>query len=143
MSSVFCALQNQLSGYLLRKFKNSNGWQRLWVIFTNFCLFFYKNFQVIAVVIVKVTNDLEQCILPSLRKHRPSLLYVGTGFSPAFLLPRMSPFVNIFCPHHPIPVSFSSFLSLENCLPISRYYMLSSFPADMTFLSFGMISSYL
>lgn len=37
--------ENQLSGYLLRKFKNSNGWQRLWVIFTNFCLFFYKNFQ--------------------------------------------------------------------------------------------------
>lgn len=38
--------QNQLSGYLLRKFKNSNGWQKLWVVFTNFCLFFYKSFQV-------------------------------------------------------------------------------------------------
>ena len=38
--------QNQLSGYLLRKFKNSNGWQKLWVVFTNFCLFFYKTFQV-------------------------------------------------------------------------------------------------
>ncbi|CAJ0949479.1 unnamed protein product [Ranitomeya imitator] len=37
---------NQLSGYLLRKFKNSNGWQRLWVIFTNFCLYFYKTHQV-------------------------------------------------------------------------------------------------
>lgn len=37
--------QNQLSGYLLRKFKNSNGWQRLWVIFTSFCLFFYKTHQ--------------------------------------------------------------------------------------------------
>jgi len=37
------SLQNQLSGYLLRKFKNSNGWQKLWVIFTNFCLFFYKS----------------------------------------------------------------------------------------------------
>ena len=35
--------QNQLSGFLLRKFKNSNGWQRLWVVFTNFCLFFYKS----------------------------------------------------------------------------------------------------
>uniref|UniRef100_T1HCY8 PH domain-containing protein n=3 Tax=Rhodnius TaxID=13248 RepID=T1HCY8_RHOPR len=39
------AAQNQLSGYLLRKFKNSNGWQKLWVVFTNFCLFFYKTFQ--------------------------------------------------------------------------------------------------
>ncbi|KPP77378.1 hypothetical protein Z043_103203 [Scleropages formosus] len=37
---------NQLSGYLLRKFKNSNGWQKLWVVFTNFCLFFYKTHQV-------------------------------------------------------------------------------------------------
>ncbi|RMZ93082.1 pleckstrin domain-containing 2, partial [Brachionus plicatilis] len=35
---------NQLSGYLLRKFKNSNGWQKLWVVFTNFCLFFYKTY---------------------------------------------------------------------------------------------------
>lgn len=34
--------QNQLSGYLLRKFKSSNGWQKLWVVFTSFCLFFYK-----------------------------------------------------------------------------------------------------
>lgn len=39
------AVENQLSGYLLRKFKNSNGWQKLWVVFANFCLFFYKNFQ--------------------------------------------------------------------------------------------------
>lgn len=39
-------LQNQLSGNLLRKFKNSNGWQKLWVVFTNFCLFFYKSPQV-------------------------------------------------------------------------------------------------
>lgn len=38
------AVTNQLSGYLLRKFKNSNGWQKLWVVFTNFCLFFYKTF---------------------------------------------------------------------------------------------------
>ncbi|GAB6019752.1 hypothetical protein CHUAL_001305 [Chamberlinius hualienensis] len=39
------AVENQLSGYLLRKFKNSSGWQKLWVVFTNFCLFFYKKFQ--------------------------------------------------------------------------------------------------
>ncbi|UJR13826.1 hypothetical protein I4U23_000837 [Adineta vaga] len=38
-------VKNQLSGYLLRKFKNSNGWQKLWVVFTNFCLFFYKTYQ--------------------------------------------------------------------------------------------------
>uniref|UniRef100_A0A667XAN3 FERM, ARHGEF and pleckstrin domain-containing protein 1 n=1 Tax=Myripristis murdjan TaxID=586833 RepID=A0A667XAN3_9TELE len=36
---------NQLSGNLLRKFKNSNGWQKLWVVFTNFSLFFYKSHQ--------------------------------------------------------------------------------------------------
>uniref|UniRef100_A0A672RE43 PH domain-containing protein n=1 Tax=Sinocyclocheilus grahami TaxID=75366 RepID=A0A672RE43_SINGR len=36
------AIENQLSGNLLRKFKNSNGWQKLWVVFTNFTLFFYK-----------------------------------------------------------------------------------------------------
>ena len=46
LSIVCWCLQNQLSGYLLRKFKNSNGWQKLWVVFTNFCLFFYKTFQV-------------------------------------------------------------------------------------------------
>ncbi|XP_058521203.1 FERM, ARHGEF and pleckstrin domain-containing protein 2 isoform X1 [Ochotona princeps] len=39
------AVENQLSGYLLRKFKNSSGWQKLWVVFTNFCLFFYKSHQ--------------------------------------------------------------------------------------------------
>lgn len=43
--STGISLQNQLSGYLLRKFKNSSGWQKLWVVFTNFCLFFYKTHQ--------------------------------------------------------------------------------------------------
>lgn len=38
--------QNQFSGYLLRKFKNSIGWQKFWVVFINFCLFFYKIYQV-------------------------------------------------------------------------------------------------
>ncbi|ETE61948.1 FERM, RhoGEF and pleckstrin domain-containing protein 1 [Ophiophagus hannah] len=46
LSDYLCMIQNQLSGYLLRKFKNSNGWQKLWVVFTNFCLFFYKTHQV-------------------------------------------------------------------------------------------------
>lgn len=36
---------NQLSGFLLRKFKNSSGWQKLWVVFTSFCLYFYKSYQ--------------------------------------------------------------------------------------------------
>ncbi|XP_014262153.1 FERM, ARHGEF and pleckstrin domain-containing protein 1-like [Cimex lectularius] len=45
LNDLVRAAQNQLSGYLLRKFKNSNGWQKLWVVFTNFCLFFYKTFQ--------------------------------------------------------------------------------------------------
>uniref|UniRef100_A0A8K9V8W2 FERM, ARHGEF and pleckstrin domain-containing protein 2 n=1 Tax=Oncorhynchus mykiss TaxID=8022 RepID=A0A8K9V8W2_ONCMY len=48
MSDHSLAVENQLSGYLLRKFKNSNGWQKLWVVFTNFCLFFYKTHQVLA-----------------------------------------------------------------------------------------------
>uniref|UniRef100_A0A8C4QC25 FERM, RhoGEF and pleckstrin domain protein 2 n=1 Tax=Eptatretus burgeri TaxID=7764 RepID=A0A8C4QC25_EPTBU len=38
-------VENLLSGYLLRKFKNSSGWQKLWVVFTNLCLFFYKSYQ--------------------------------------------------------------------------------------------------
>ncbi|XP_069474214.1 FERM, ARHGEF and pleckstrin domain-containing protein 2 isoform X2 [Ambystoma mexicanum] len=45
LTDYLCMIQNQLSGYLLRKFKNSNGWQKLWVVFTNFCLFFYKTHQ--------------------------------------------------------------------------------------------------
>ncbi|CAH2099494.1 unnamed protein product [Euphydryas editha] len=36
------AMRSQLSGYLLRKFKNSHGWQKLWVVFAMFTLFFYK-----------------------------------------------------------------------------------------------------
>ena len=40
------ALQTALSGYLLRKFKNSDGWQKLWVVFAASCLFFFKTFQV-------------------------------------------------------------------------------------------------
>nr|CAI5841542.1 unnamed protein product [Callosobruchus analis] len=42
MKDTLLAVENQLSGYLLRKFKSSNGWQKLWVVFTSFCLFFYK-----------------------------------------------------------------------------------------------------
>ncbi|XP_071743916.1 FERM, ARHGEF and pleckstrin domain-containing protein 1 isoform X4 [Lepeophtheirus salmonis] len=39
------SLRNGLSGYLLRKFKNSNGWQKLWVVFTSSCLYFFKTYQ--------------------------------------------------------------------------------------------------
>lgn len=34
-----------LSGFLLRKFKSTSGWQKLWVVFSGFCLFFYKSFE--------------------------------------------------------------------------------------------------
>lgn len=39
------AMRTQLSGYLLRKFKKSPGWQKLWVVFAVFTLFFYKTWQ--------------------------------------------------------------------------------------------------
>lgn len=45
MRDFIVSSENQLSGYLLRKFKNSSGWQKLWVVFTSFCLYFYKNYQ--------------------------------------------------------------------------------------------------
>lgn len=45
LSDHLVAAENELSGYLLRKFKNSAGWQKLWVVFTSFCLYFYKSYQ--------------------------------------------------------------------------------------------------
>ena len=37
------SLSNELSGVLLRRFKKQEmGWQRLWVVYTNFSLFFFK-----------------------------------------------------------------------------------------------------
>lgn len=45
LKDIIISSENPLSGYLLRKFKNSSGWQKLWVVFTSFCLFFYKNYQ--------------------------------------------------------------------------------------------------
>ena len=44
--SIPVSFQNQMSGELLRKFKTGNRWQKLWVVFTNFCLFFYKTHEV-------------------------------------------------------------------------------------------------
>lgn len=43
MSSTLFNLQCEISGYLLRKFKTSCGWQKLWTVFTDFTLFFYKS----------------------------------------------------------------------------------------------------
>lgn len=45
LQDYMIATDNQLSGFLLRKFKNSSGWQKLWVVFTSFCLYFYKSYQ--------------------------------------------------------------------------------------------------
>ncbi|KAF5399214.1 FERM RhoGEF and pleckstrin domain protein 2 [Paragonimus heterotremus] len=45
MQDILRANEYETSGYLLRKFKNSNGWQRLWVVFTQNCLFFYKSYR--------------------------------------------------------------------------------------------------
>lgn len=45
LDDYLISLDNQLSGFLLRKFKNSSGWQKLWVVFTSFCLYFYKSYQ--------------------------------------------------------------------------------------------------
>lgn len=42
MTEHSLSVRNQMSGELLRKFKTGNRWQKLWVVFTNFCLFFYK-----------------------------------------------------------------------------------------------------
>ena len=39
------SMRSTLSGYLLRKFKSNNGWQKLWVVFTGACLYFFKTFQ--------------------------------------------------------------------------------------------------
>uniref|UniRef100_A0A0N5APR5 PH domain-containing protein n=1 Tax=Syphacia muris TaxID=451379 RepID=A0A0N5APR5_9BILA len=38
------AATNQFSGYLLRKYRTSSGWQRLWVVLAAFTLFFYKDY---------------------------------------------------------------------------------------------------
>ncbi|XP_065644231.1 FERM, ARHGEF and pleckstrin domain-containing protein 2 isoform X2 [Hydra vulgaris] len=45
MHDYTLSMQNSLSGVLLRKLKNSNKWQRLWVVFTNFCLYFFKTYE--------------------------------------------------------------------------------------------------
>ncbi|XP_021952432.1 FERM, ARHGEF and pleckstrin domain-containing protein 1 isoform X2 [Folsomia candida] len=45
ISSQFLISANRkhLCSYLLRKFKSAPGWQRLWVVYANICLYFYKS----------------------------------------------------------------------------------------------------
>ncbi|RWS23213.1 hypothetical protein B4U80_07923 [Leptotrombidium deliense] len=38
----FSASCYYFSGFLLRKFKSNTGWQKLWVVYTSYSLFFYK-----------------------------------------------------------------------------------------------------
>jgi len=45
MKEYTLSLQNCISGELLRKYKNTSKWQKLWVVFTNFCLYFFKNYE--------------------------------------------------------------------------------------------------
>jgi hypothetical protein len=85
------SIKNQLSGYLLRKFKNSNGWQKLWVVFTNFCLFFYKTYQVKfvhlfgrIVLIVYFKDDFPLASLPLLG-YRSSLPSESDGVNKDFV----------------------------------------------------------
>ncbi|OZC09355.1 hypothetical protein X798_03697, partial [Onchocerca flexuosa] len=37
---------NQMSGYLLRKFRNSTGWQKFWVVHANFALTFFRTHEI-------------------------------------------------------------------------------------------------
>lgn len=60
------ALSNIYCGYLLRKFKNCSGWQKLWVEFSHFCMFFYKNSDVSAQecldhIIILLFNHICRC----------------------------------------------------------------------------------
>ncbi|CAL1290930.1 unnamed protein product [Larinioides sclopetarius] len=43
-NDLFLSMKHSLSGYLLRKFKNSSGWQKVWVVLANLCLFFYRSY---------------------------------------------------------------------------------------------------
>jgi len=45
MNEYKISAQNNISGELLRKSKDHSKWQRLWVIFTNFTLFFFKSYE--------------------------------------------------------------------------------------------------
>uniref|UniRef100_A0A183I0X9 DH domain-containing protein n=1 Tax=Onchocerca flexuosa TaxID=387005 RepID=A0A183I0X9_9BILA len=42
INAIIAAPANQMSGYLLRKFRNSTGWQKFWVVHANFALTFFR-----------------------------------------------------------------------------------------------------
>eukprot|EP00111_Clytia_hemisphaerica_P018200 TCONS_00053826-protein len=42
MKEYTLSIQNSISGELFRRYKNTSKWQKLWVVFTNFCLYFFK-----------------------------------------------------------------------------------------------------
>lgn len=90
LNFILLFLQNQLSGNLLRKFKNSNGWQKLWVVFTNFSLFFYKSHQVIVHWRHLTLNPVLVCssFTPLCRMLNLSVKLEVTHFPRRFLFPR-------------------------------------------------------
>ncbi|EJD74252.1 hypothetical protein LOAG_18408 [Loa loa] len=45
INAIIAAPANQMSGYLLRKFRNSAGWQKFWVVHANFALTFFRSHQ--------------------------------------------------------------------------------------------------
>ncbi|CAG9537809.1 unnamed protein product [Cercopithifilaria johnstoni] len=45
INAIIAAPANQMSGYLLRKFRNSAGWQIFWVVHANFALTFFRSHQ--------------------------------------------------------------------------------------------------
>ncbi|VIO89469.1 Uncharacterized protein BM_BM4260 [Brugia malayi] len=45
INAIITAPANQMSGYLLRKFRNSAGWQKFWVVHANFALTFFRSHQ--------------------------------------------------------------------------------------------------
>uniref|UniRef100_A0A0R3RUU3 PH domain-containing protein n=1 Tax=Elaeophora elaphi TaxID=1147741 RepID=A0A0R3RUU3_9BILA len=45
INAIIAAPANQMSGYLFRKFRNSAGWQKFWVVHANFALTFFRSHQ--------------------------------------------------------------------------------------------------
>ncbi|VDN07919.1 unnamed protein product [Thelazia callipaeda] len=45
INAIIAAPTNQMSGYLLRKYRNSTEWEKLWVVHANFALIFFQSHQ--------------------------------------------------------------------------------------------------
>ena len=124
---IKCSLmfQNQLSGYLLRKFKNSNGWQKLWVVFTNFCLFFFKTYQVLSFFMIP-------CIYLWTKNYRKQsfdiyIVYTQCKTSEIFREFEIELF-QIYCGHSIVTASNSwirSWWSLYYFFPITGWFPFS------------------